>query len=88
MFIRIPLLDWNFQQIEKKILQCPDGLLRNAEQGGGAGEDKDEDSEEDVNGQVGGAKVGRQTREQEGDEARQPLKVVEKILYYETSFFK
>ncbi len=74
--------------MKKKILQCPDGLFGDAKQGGGAGEDKDEDSEEDVNGQVGGAKVGRQTREQEGDEARQPLKVVEKILYYEISFFK
>ena len=54
--------------------QCPDGLLSDAEECGGARHHEDEDAEEDVNGQVGGSEVRRESGEQEGDEPGQPLK--------------
>jgi len=55
-------------------LQGPNGLLGDAEQGSGTGQDEDEESEEGVNGQVSGAKVRGKAGKEEGDQSRKPLK--------------
>ena len=54
-------------------LHGEDGFLRDSEERGGAGKDEDEESEEDVHGHVGGAQVRGQPREEERDEATDPL---------------
>ncbi len=49
------------------------GLLRDSDEGRGAGEDEDEGAEGNVNGEDQRAEVGGQAGEQERNQAHQPL---------------